>query len=59
MRVNDIVVVLYGGNTPYVLRPRGDEFLFIGQAYIDNIMHGEVIADLRTGKVQEQIFCLI
>jgi hypothetical protein len=59
MRVNDIVVVLYGDNTPYVLRPRGDEFLFIGQAYIDNIMHGEVIDDLRTGKAQEQIFCLI
>jgi hypothetical protein len=59
MRVDDIVVVLYGGNTPYVLRLRGDKFLFIGQAYIDNIMHGEVIDDLRTGKLQEQIFCLI
>jgi hypothetical protein len=59
MRVKDIVVVLYRGNTPYVLQPRGDKFLFIGQAYIDNIMHGEVIDDLRTGKAQEQIFCLI
>jgi hypothetical protein len=59
MRVKDIVVVLYGGNTPYVLRPRGDEFLFLGQAYMDNIMHAEVIADLRAGKAQEQTFCLI
>jgi hypothetical protein len=59
MRVNDIVVVLYGGNIPYVLRPQGDEFLFLGQAYMDNIMHAEVIADLRAGKAQEQTFCLI
>jgi hypothetical protein len=59
MRVNDIVVVLYGGNTPYILRPQGDRFLFMGKAYIDNIMHGEVIDDLHAGKVQGQTFCLI
>jgi hypothetical protein len=59
MRVNDIVVVLYGGNTPYVLRPRGGRFLFMGQAYIDNIMHGEVIDNLRLGKLQNQTFSLI
>jgi hypothetical protein len=59
MRVNDIIVVLYGGNTPYVLRPRGDKFLFMGQAYIDNIMHGEATENLHAGKVQEQTFCLI
>ncbi|KAJ4299110.1 hypothetical protein N0V90_004354 [Kalmusia sp. IMI 367209] len=59
MCVDDIVVILYGGNMPYVLRPRGDRFLFMGPAYIDNIMHGEVIDDLRAGKMQEQTFCLI
>ncbi|OAG09459.1 uncharacterized protein CC84DRAFT_1082351 [Paraphaeosphaeria sporulosa] len=59
MRVDDIVVILYGGNMPYVLRPRGDRFLFMGPAYIDNIMHGEVIDDLRAGMMQEQTFCLI
>ncbi|KAH7391166.1 heterokaryon incompatibility protein-domain-containing protein [Phaeosphaeria sp. MPI-PUGE-AT-0046c] len=59
MRVEDVVVVLYGGNTPYVLRPRGDRFLFLGQAYIDNIMHGEIMIDLHAGMKQEQTFCLI
>lgn len=59
MRVNDIVVILYGGDLPYVLRPRGDKYLFMGPAYINNIMHGEVIDDLRAGKRQEQTFCLI
>ncbi|KAH7078099.1 heterokaryon incompatibility protein-domain-containing protein [Paraphoma chrysanthemicola] len=59
MEVGDIVVVLYGGNTPYVLRQRGDKHLFMGQAYIDNIMHGEVVEDLHAGKMQEVMFCLI
>lgn len=59
MEVNDIVVVLYGGNTPYILRPRGDQYLFMGQAYVDDIMYGEVMDSLRAGKLQEQTFCLI
>jgi hypothetical protein len=47
----DVVVVLYGGNTPYVLRPKGNgEYLFIGQAYIDVIMNGELVRDVEEGK---------
>ena len=56
MRPGDIVVVLYGGNTPYILRPKGDSYLFLGQAYIHTIMHGEVLDD---PSAKEQTFCLI
>lgn len=59
MRAGDIVVVLYGGNTPYVLRPRGNEYIFMGQAYVDEIMNGEVF-QRSTGDIpEEQTFCLI
>jgi hypothetical protein len=55
----DVVVVLYGGNTPYVLRPRGNEYLFIGQAYVDEIMNGELVRDVESGKRHEEQFCII
>ncbi|KAI1667264.1 HET-domain-containing protein [Pyrenophora tritici-repentis] len=59
MRSGDVVVVLYGGNTPYVLRPRGNEYIFMGQAYVDEIMNGELFHDSAIRAPQEQIFCLI
>jgi hypothetical protein len=59
MRTGDIVVVLYGGYTPYVLRPKGDTYLFIGQAYVDNIMQGQLVEEVHAGRLQKQEFCLI
>jgi hypothetical protein len=59
MQSGDVVVVLYGGNTPYVLRPRGDGYIFLGQAYVDEIMHGELFHGSGICAPQEQIFCLI
>jgi hypothetical protein len=59
MLAGDIVVVLYGGNTPYVLRPKQHGYLFMGQAYVDAIMHGEVMDSLRAGQVQEQFFNIV
>jgi hypothetical protein len=59
MRTGDVVVVLYGGNTPYVLRPRGNEYLFMGQAYVDNLMQGQLVEEVNAGRLQKQEFCLI
>jgi hypothetical protein len=59
MREGDIVIVLYGGDAPYVLRPRGDGFLFLGEAYVDSIMNGELVKDVEGGERLEQEFCLI
>jgi hypothetical protein len=59
MRSGDVVVVLHGGTTPYVLRQRGDKYLFMGQAYVDDIMDGQLMEKLSRGEVQEQDFCLI
>jgi hypothetical protein len=59
MQIGDIVVVLYGGNTPYVLRPREDEYIFMGQAYVDEIMNGELFQDSASDVLEERTFCLI
>lgn len=59
MREGDIVAVLYGGNAPFVLRPKGDEYLMLGETYVDSIMNGELVKQVKEGKRQEQEFCLI
>ncbi|KAH8726035.1 hypothetical protein GQ44DRAFT_706309 [Phaeosphaeriaceae sp. PMI808] len=59
MRAGDIVVVLFGGETPYILRPQGDAYHFMGQAYVDELMQGELIVKMKAGEIQEQEFCLV
>lgn len=42
---DDIICVLYGGPTPYTLRPTStpDEYTFLGDCYIHGWMHGEAL----------------
>ncbi len=50
----DLVVVFLGSRIPHVLRPRSDStFNFLGEAYCDGIMDGEL-----AGKLPTQKFCL-
>jgi hypothetical protein len=58
-RKGDIIVVLFGGHTPYVLRPYGDFYLFIGQVYIDNLMKGELVDEMNAGRAHKREFCLV
>ena len=40
----DVVVALFGGTTLYVIRPVHDgRYRFIGECYIDQMMHGQVM----------------
>lgn len=41
VRVGDLVVLLEGAGTPVVLRRKGNNWWFIGPAYLLGIMHGE------------------
>jgi len=59
IREGDIVVVIYGSSVPFVLRPKGDKYLLLGEAYVDSIMNGELVREVEEGKRQEQDFCLI
>ena len=40
---NDVVVLLHGGRTPFLLRPRpwGDGWTFLGECYVHGLMNGE------------------
>lgn len=41
----DMVCVLFGGETPFILRPMDEHWLLIGDCYIHGIMDGEAVAD--------------
>jgi hypothetical protein len=61
MREQDIVVVLFGGDTPYALRHWGEEnhYALMGEVYIDGLMGGKMVDDMHAGKIQEEEFCLV
>ena len=52
-RVNDLIVVLFGGHTPFVLRERevpgsaetGRRWQLIGECYVHGFMDGEALDD--------------
>ncbi|KAH6648824.1 HET domain protein [Truncatella angustata] len=52
MRDGDILVVLYGGSLPFVLRPTGDDWLYIGDTYVHNsdLMNGHLVDRVRRGQ---------
>lgn len=44
VQAGDRVVVLLGASMPYVLRPVGDHYTLVGEAYVSGIMYGELMA---------------
>lgn len=42
-REGDLVFVILGGEVPFVLRPYDDGYEFIGEAYVQGVMNGEVL----------------
>jgi hypothetical protein len=48
-RAGDIIFALRGGSMLYVLRPKGDEYLFIGECYVYGFMDGEALKLLENG----------
>jgi hypothetical protein len=59
MREGDVLCVLFGGATPFILRPDGEQFRFVGECYVYGLMNGEAIRDWRDGLYTEQTFHLI
>lgn len=47
MQEGDIVVVLFGGKVPFVLRPSLDGYRLVGECYVNGIMNGEFIQELK------------
>lgn len=46
----DVLCVLFGGRTPYILRPKGEHYLFVGECYVHGIMNGEAIGMMERGE---------
>ncbi|KAH6866633.1 heterokaryon incompatibility protein-domain-containing protein, partial [Alternaria rosae] len=59
LREGDPIVVLEGAYTPVALRPRGENYLLLGQVYKDEIMNGELIEEMEKGIRKRQQFCFV
>lgn len=63
MRAGDLIVVLFGCNTPLVVRPCdepcSDMFQVVGEAYVHGLMGGEAVEGLASGEycVEDFVFC--
>ncbi|KAK3171594.1 hypothetical protein OEA41_003678 [Lepraria neglecta] len=49
VEVGDIIYRLFGSSVLYVLRPKGDNFWFICEAYVHGLMDGEAMEMLASG----------
>jgi hypothetical protein len=55
-RVGDRVCVFPGLEVPFIVRPDGDYYLLVGEAYVQGLMDGEAMQDLDAGLVLLQTF---
>lgn len=55
-RPGDNVVLLYGGQIPYIIRKRESSWEFLGESYIQGLMSGEAIKARDRGDLAEDIF---
>lgn len=64
-RTGDIVVILYGGTVPYLLRGvisqgiNGNEYEFVGECYLEGFMDGQAMGRLEAGEEKEEVFSLL
>ncbi|KAI0198683.1 heterokaryon incompatibility protein-domain-containing protein [Astrocystis sublimbata] len=57
-RRGDLLVIIHGGKTPYIIRKRKDgHFRFVGECYAHGFMHGEARA-WKTGDLKVEEFIL-
>lgn len=59
VRQGDVVVVLRGGDVPFILRPRGSTgcYTFMGEAYVHGIMDGSCVRKAKKGSVTRFHVC--
>jgi len=59
-REGDLVVVLFGGELPFLLRPANvnGAFYMVGGAYIHGLMHGEAVTAWEKKKLNDQVFTI-
>ncbi|EXJ53371.1 uncharacterized protein A1O5_13390 [Cladophialophora psammophila CBS 110553] len=60
LQQGDIIVVLFGGPTPYLLREKqgANSYTVVGECYIHGLMGGEAVRSWRSGFFQDKYFNL-
>jgi len=58
VKVGDTICVLFGGRPAYVAQKKHEfgTWRFIGDAYIDDLMNGEIFEILEKGEVKQEMF---
>jgi hypothetical protein len=56
VKEDDVIILLLGGEAPFVLRQDGDNYRFIGEAYVHGIMDGEALIEARRLENPDQEF---
>jgi hypothetical protein len=58
-RKGDLIVIIFGCSTPIVIRPRGEYYEVVGEAYAQGLMDGEAMMFLESGdyRIQDFTFC--
>ena len=52
----DLIAVVFGCSTPIIIRPCGEYFQVVGEAYVQGLMDGEAMPFLNSGDVKTQNF---
>ena len=55
----DIIYALFGGSVLYVLRPKGDQFILVGECYVHGLMDGEAMQFLETGRAVIEVVSIV
>ncbi|KAF2833464.1 hypothetical protein CC86DRAFT_389698 [Ophiobolus disseminans] len=56
MKEGDIVVILFGGRVPYILRPIGMSYKYIGECYVPGLMNGEAVTNQGDDNARKRTF---
>jgi hypothetical protein len=57
-RIGDTIAIIFGRGEPYIIRPRGASWAFVGESYIQGLVNGEAIQACQQGVVEEEISSL-
>lgn len=55
----DYICVLSGGDVPFLLRPKGEEFELLGECYARGIMDGEAVGEVDGRPPEFEDFVLV
>ena len=61
LKKGDICSVLFGSEIPFILQPTGEKssYKLLGEAYVEGVMHGEIVRDWQGGLLERDDVILV